>query len=154
MPTTNYKVLWLDDDIDVIGIMTRLLEREAEVEKVSTCLDAVGRLDSQTYDAILLDWILPTDAWTRQHGAEHIYGYYGKDILRLIRREGSRNRTTPVVLYSVLGERQLSPLLVQDSKLSVSGIIQKASAPPSKLRDLVMGAIADRKPHTTPYEIK
>ena len=143
MTETQHRILWLDDDADVIGIMTRPLEREGHrVEKVDKCEDAIRSLDDSVYDAIILDIILPRDRWTRQFGTEHECAYYGIDVLRYIRRSGSMNYGTPVVVYSALDEMNIRPFLDSNSSLAVSAVLQKPIRP-SDLKKKIETIIRD-----------
>lgn len=120
----GYSILWLEDDIEAIGTLTRPLERDGHVvEKVQACIDAVARLGFTKYDAVLLDIILPRDAWTREHGTYNDDAYFGIDVLRFIRAQSS-NPQVPVVVFSALHPEDIQREINQ-AGLSVTAILQK-----------------------------
>jgi two-component system, chemotaxis family, protein-glutamate methylesterase/glutaminase len=85
------RVLVVDDSVVVRGIVTKLLQEDAEIEVVSTAADgaiALQKLKQHEVDVILLDIEMP-----RMNGFE---------VLKTLRDEGSR---IPVVMFSSLTER-------------------------------------------------
>lgn len=139
----EYRILWLEDDVYEIGILTRPLEQDGHiVEKTQACIDAAARLGAEKYDAIILDIILEGDAWTRQNGTYNGNGYFGIDVLRYI-RESSNNPTVPVVVFSCLSpdivERELS-----QSGLEVAAILRKPASQ-KQLKEKILEAIAQGK---------
>ena len=136
------RILWLDYDVDVIGILTRPLEIAGhKVDKVATCHDAVYRLSQRPYDGMILDVILPSDLWTMEHGKEHETHYYGLDVLRYMRTDPPY-RDIPVVLFSVMGERHLRPVLDGMPEVGSPPIFQKGSIMPVEFGQSVLEAIA------------
>ncbi len=56
----NERVLLVDDDEDFLEIMSqRMKARGMEVVTASSADDALGRIENDTFDAIILDFMLP-----------------------------------------------------------------------------------------------
>ena len=138
-----YKILWLEDDIDVIGAFVRPIEQEGHiVEKIPACIDAVARLGAEKYDAVILDVILPQDAWTRENGTYHDGAYYGLDVLKFM-REKSNNRDVPVVVFSVLPHGLVQEEITKTG-LVVNSILPKITTTREQLKGQVLESIAKR----------
>lgn len=83
------RVLIVDDEESTRLLLARLLNRELHVESqlAGTCEQALRLARSYTYDAILLDLMMP--------------GIGGLEVLRQL-RAGSPNAATPVVVVSIV----------------------------------------------------
>jgi DNA-binding response OmpR family regulator len=54
------KVLIVDDEKDFLEIMAeRLAARGLEVATATSAIDALGRVLAETYDAVIMDWMMP-----------------------------------------------------------------------------------------------
>ncbi|MBI2186054.1 MAG: response regulator [Acidobacteria bacterium] len=79
-------VLVVDDDLSMQGLLTlRLNARGYEVESAASADEAIGLLNTRTFDAIVLDVRMP--------------GRSGLDVLRFIRRT-EKLRNVPVLLLT------------------------------------------------------
>jgi CheY-like chemotaxis protein len=82
-PTDRRNVLIVDDHEPTRLLVGRTL--------AGTCEEALHRAEESTYDAILLDLLMP--------------GIGGYEVLREIRARGA-NRTTPILVLSVMSTRE------------------------------------------------
>ena len=82
------RILVAEDDTGVAGFIRRgLKEQQFAVDVVPDGEDALHLAQSQVYDAIVLDWLLP--------------GRNGLDVLRALREAGN---TAPVLILTAKGE--------------------------------------------------
>lgn len=79
-----------DDERDRTWLLKLLTEQGYAVEGVAVGSEAVARCSERTFDAIILDLLLPDVS--------------GLDVLREV-RTGVRNQNTPVILATVVAER-------------------------------------------------
>lgn len=83
----------MDDHEPTRLLVGRIVAQElgARVTLAGTCEEALHRAEESTYDAILLDLLMP--------------GIGGYEVLREIRARGV-NRTTPILVLSVMSTRE------------------------------------------------
>ncbi len=88
----RHRVLIVDDEESMRILLARILTKElkVEVQLAGTCEQALRLAESQAYDAILLDLLMP--------------GIGGYGVLSEIRRS-SANGKTPVIVVSQLTEK-------------------------------------------------
>jgi CheY-like chemotaxis protein len=88
----RYRVLIVDDEESTRLLLARLLSQELNVDAqlAGTCEQALRFAASATYDAILLDLIMP--------------GIGGVEVLKKI-RAGSPNARTPVIVVSIVNDQ-------------------------------------------------
>jgi CheY-like chemotaxis protein len=100
-PEGRRKVLVVDDEEPMRLLLAQYVEHDlgAEVTLAGTCEGALRLVGSNTYDAILLDLMMP--------------GIGGVELLRRIRTD-SANRATPVVIVSILVDAP-----VEDERMSL-----------------------------------
>jgi CheY-like chemotaxis protein len=124
-------IVWIDDDIDIIQPVTKLLEREGHrflhFRTVSEALDNVGLIRSS--DIILLDIILPSGKTDEDYGR-----YAGVELLEELRKQGI---DTPVVAFTVVSNAKVQREL---HELGVKDIISKPALP-SNLKESVDRAL-------------
>ncbi len=84
------RVLIVDDQEPMRMLLAHYVSEElhAEVTLAGTCEEAVRLADEKTYDVILLDLLMP--------------GIGGFEVLKSIRAFNSINRSTPVIVVSIL----------------------------------------------------
>jgi CheY-like chemotaxis protein len=84
-------VLVVDDDESIRLLLRRILESipALELTLADGCQEALQLAEVRTYDLILLDLLMP--------------GIGGIEVLNRI-RNSSRNRTTPVIIISVMSD--------------------------------------------------
>src|SRR4051812_3119938 len=89
----HHRVLIVDDEEATRLLLARIVSRDvgAEVDLAGTCEQALRLAGSYSYDAILLDLMMP--------------GIGGFGVLREI-RAASPNMTTPIVIVSVLASKE------------------------------------------------
>ena len=92
---SRHRVLIVDDEESTRLLLARFLSAELGVEAqlAGTCEQALRFAENTTYDAILLDLLMP--------------GIGGYEVLREIRR-ASANTATPVLIISQLSDAQTS----------------------------------------------
>jgi len=90
--TNRRNVLIVDDHEPTRLLVGRIVTQElgARVTLAGTCEEALHCAEEKTYDVILLDLLMP--------------GIGGYEVLRRIRARGA-NRTTPILVLSVMSER-------------------------------------------------
>jgi len=100
-PEGRRKVLVVDDQEPMRLLLAQYVEQDlgAEVALSGTCEGALRLLGENTYDAILLDLMMP--------------GIGGVELLRRIRTD-SANQSTPVVIVSILVDAP-----VEDERMSL-----------------------------------
>ena len=87
----NPQVLLVDDDPQVVDLLTAILEGEdISVTSVSTAAEGISKLESSTFQAIFLDLIMP--------------GGSGVDLLKAVEQKKLK---TPVVLVTGAGDSDL-----------------------------------------------
>lgn len=128
------KIVWVEDDVDVIDAVVRPLERaHYTIEKYRTISEAKRNMASlRAADLILLDMISPPgDAIERP---EHRYP--GLDFLQELREV--HKIKTPVVVFTVVRKHDVHEQL---RRLGVADIINKPVRP-SDLKARVEQALA------------
>jgi len=93
MSAPRHRLLIVDDEESTRLLIARLLSRTLKVEPqlAGTCEQALRFARNYAYDAILIDLLMP--------------GVGGLELLRQIRRS-SANMATPVLVVSVLADRE------------------------------------------------
>ena len=88
---SRHRVLIVDDEESTRLLLARLLSAELKVDAqlAGTCEQALRFAEYETYDAILLDLLMP--------------GIGGIEVLKKI-RAGSPNARTPVVVVSIVAD--------------------------------------------------
>jgi CheY-like chemotaxis protein len=91
--TDRCNVLIVDDHESTRLLVGCIVTQElgARVTLAGTCEEALHRAGESTYDAVLLDLLMP--------------GIGGYEVLRKIREHGA-NRTTPILVLSVMSTRE------------------------------------------------
>lgn len=87
------KILLVDDDVNLLELVRRFLEREEEEMEIETSMsgpDAMDRLVKNRYDAIVLDYELP--------------GMNGIDFLK---RAKARGDETPIIIFTGKGREEV-----------------------------------------------
>lgn len=100
-PEGRRKVLVVDDEEPMRLLLAQYIEHDldAEVTLAGTCEGALRLAAEKTYDAILLDLMMP--------------GIGGVELLRRIKTD-SANKSTPVVIVSILVDAP-----VEDERMSL-----------------------------------
>ena len=90
---TRYRVLIVDDEESMRLLLAGMLaqELEVDVQLAGTCEQALRLAESHTYDAILLDLMMP--------------GIGGFGVLYGVRRSAP-NANTPIIMVSVVSEKK------------------------------------------------
>ncbi|HEV3010575.1 MAG TPA: response regulator [Burkholderiales bacterium] len=91
--TTRHRVLIVDDEESMRLLLAGMLSQELEVDLqlAGTCEQALRLAETNAYDAILLDLMMP--------------GVGGFGVLYGVRRSAP-NATTPVIMVSVVSEKK------------------------------------------------
>lgn len=127
MSKTTKKIVWIEDDTNIINDVVRPLERGGYgIERFYTVKEALDNLDAlRACDLILLDLIIPpgeTDA--------HVGHYPGMYLLRTFREQYQLEQ--PVIVLSVVADAEV----FQDLK-TLGAEIENKPILPSKLKRLV-----------------
>jgi DNA-binding response OmpR family regulator len=124
------KIVWVDDDIDIIDPVIEPLQDDYDITRFRTVWEALNEVETlQSCDLILLDMIIPPGE------GEDQFGYYsGASLLRVLREEHSV--TAPVIVFSVVDPRKMHEQL---ATLNVAKYVRKPALP-SELKDAV-GAV-------------
>src|SRR5512147_952600 len=91
---TKHRILVVDDNAPTRALIARILEQElsAEVSLAESADEAKVRLGQARFDVVLLDLLMP-----------HASGF---EVLEWLRQERTPNQGTPVLVVSVLGDRE------------------------------------------------
>jgi|RhiMetdeSRZDD1v2_1073273.scaffolds.fasta_scaffold903582_2 DNA-binding NtrC family response regulator len=87
MPGTQYRVLVVDDDPDVLESLQMMLEDSFQVTVASGGLEALSKVSATAFDAIVLDLMMPD--------------IDGGAVIQELRK---RSVTTPVILLSAVSD--------------------------------------------------
>ncbi len=121
------KIVWIEDDTNIINDVVRPLERSGyQIERFYTVREALDNLDTlKACDLILLDLIIPLGG-----AAEPVGHYPGMYLLRTFREKYALEQ--PVIVLSVVADAEV----FQDLK-SLGAEIENKPILPSKLKRLV-----------------
>jgi CheY-like chemotaxis protein len=91
---TKHRILVVDDNAPTRALIARILEQElsAEVSLAESADEAKVKLGQTRFDVILLDLLMP-----------HASGF---EVLEWLREERTPNQGTPVLVVSVMGDRE------------------------------------------------
>lgn len=121
-------IVWIEDDVDIIGSVVRPLERAGykiiRLRSVKEVMDNIRHL--QNADLILLDMLLPPGGVVMD-----LSRYTGLDILRELKEK--HDLITPVVALTVVAREEVRSAL---RKLGVADIIRKPVRP-SELKERI-----------------
>jgi CheY-like chemotaxis protein len=92
--TAAYKILVVDDNEPTRLLIARILAQELPVEVTLSggAEDAKSQIRQTHFDVILLDLLMPYTS--------------GFDVLEWMRDESTPNKTTPVIVVSVVGDEK------------------------------------------------
>ncbi len=126
MSKSKKKIVWIEDDTDIINDVVRPLERGGyHIDRFYTVKEALDNIETlQVCDLILLDLIIPP-------GSDERFGHYpGMYLLRTFREEYQLKQ--PVIVLSVVADAEV----FQDLK-TLNAEIENKPILPSKLKRLV-----------------
>ncbi|MBT3337165.1 MAG: response regulator [Anaerolineae bacterium] len=126
MSTPKKKIVWIEDDTDIINDVVRPLERGGYlIERFYTVKEALDNIEKlRACDLILLDLIIPP-------GTDERFGHYpGMHLLRTFRNDFHLQQ--PVIVLSVVADAEV----FQDLK-DLNAEIENKPILPSKLKRLV-----------------
>jgi CheY-like chemotaxis protein len=123
------RILWIDDDADLLMGLIRPLEKNGHeivvVKDEKEALETIKKLD---FDLIILDIIIPTGI-KGDKGDVHFIGMRLLEKLLVDLEIG-----TPVIVLSVMRDPEM---ITKMYDLGVEKVLQKGKFLPSKLRDEV-----------------
>jgi CheY-like chemotaxis protein len=130
MPKT---IVWIEDDVDIIGPVVRPLERAGFViVRLRTAKEVFDNLPKlHQADLILLDMLLPDGGSGLELGR-----YTGLDIFRILKTQ--HDLKTPVVALTVVARQEVRKNL---NDLGVADIIRKPVRP-SELKERIEQVLA------------
>jgi CheY-like chemotaxis protein len=99
------KILWIEDDADIIDTLVDPLRRDGHSFKIAYTPTEAFRLLSKTkYDLILLDLMLPEDPWLSQFQTElEVVGNrtYAPGVVLMGKYMKTINASTPTIICTV-----------------------------------------------------
>lgn len=118
MPKT---IVWIEDDVDIIGPVVRPLERAGfQIVRLRTAKEVFDNLPKlHQADLILLDMLLPDGGSGFELGR-----YTGLDIFRILKNQ--HDLKTPVVALTVVARQEVRKNL---NDLGIADIIRKPVRP-------------------------
>ena len=121
-------IVWIEDDVDIIGPVVRPLERAGfQIVRLRTAKEVFDNIEKlHDADLILLDMLLPTGGIALELGR-----YTGLDIFRILKKD--HDVTTPVVALTVVAREEVRKNL---RELGVADIIRKPVRP-SELKERI-----------------
>ena len=125
MPKT---IVWIEDDVDIIGPVVRPLERAGfQIIRLRTVKEVFDNLPHlHQADLILLDMLLPDGG----SGLE-LSRYTGLDIFRILKTQ--HDLQTPVVALTVVARQEVRKNL---NELGIADIVRKPVRP-SELKERI-----------------
>ena len=124
---STLRVLIADDEVHVLDVMARALEREGYIViKATNGQEAWDKIKKEDPDIILLDLIMPD--------------MHGLTILRKLKEDPLPNRYQPVVIVSALGELEdvkKGFLLQADHYITKPCTMETVLKAVSMMRDLI-----------------
>lgn len=125
MPKT---IVWIEDDVDIIGPVVRPLERAGfQIVRLRTAKEVFDNLPKlHQADLILLDMLLPDGGSGFELGR-----YTGLDIFRILKNQ--HDLKTPVVALTVVARQEVRKNL---NDLGIADIIRKPVRP-SELKERI-----------------
>ncbi len=102
MEKLSKNMLWVDIDVDVIGSLTKNIEKAgSRVIKVPTIEQGVKQIQKKPFGLVLTELILGEDKWTKKFAKKDIQDYRGVDFIEYL----SQNYPdTPIGVLSVVNE--------------------------------------------------
>jgi DNA-binding response OmpR family regulator len=121
-------IVWIEDDIDIIGPVVRPLERAGfQIVRLRTAKEVFENVEKlHDADLILLDMLLPDGGSGLELGR-----YTGLDIYRELKQ--AHNISTPVVALTVVAREEVR---VNLRELGVADIVRKPVRP-SELKERI-----------------
>lgn len=111
------KLLLVEDDVYIVDIYKKILsEGGFEVDVAVTGLEGRTKLQTNLYDMVLLDIMLP--------------GVDGITLLKEIRADGARAQHTPVFMLTNLGQEDI---ISQTLEAGAQGYMVKAQVKPQNI---------------------
>ena len=127
MNKLNKKIVWIEDDTNIINDVVRPLERSGyQIERFYTVKEALDNIEAlEACDLILLDLIIPPGNTDERFG-----NYPGMFLLRTFREKYQLEQ--PVIVLSVVADAEV----FQDLK-TLGAEVENKPILPSKLKRLV-----------------
>lgn len=128
------KILWVEDDADVLMGLVRPLEKDGhEITVAKDEKEALERIEKFDFDLILLDMIIPTGV----KGDVGDVPFIGMRLLKTLSID--MKIKTPIIVLSVVRD----PDIIEEMNgLGVKEVLQKGAYLPSKLKEKVYETLA------------
>jgi predicted nucleotide-binding protein len=134
------KVLIVDDELMLIKYHVLALEQEGyDVSTVSTAADALARVDTQRYDVIVVDILMPVDKDIPEMRDAGIMDA-GVHVAAAIRKRCPRCK---LLIFTNVYQKAVYEWFARDSKARV---LQKTQADPFRFVEEVDSLMEDKKP--------
>ena len=119
------RILWIEDDADMLMGLVRPLERDGHEIIVATDeIEALEKIKENKFDLILFDIIIPT-------GVKEDPGdvpFVGMELLKKLK---DMNITTPIIVLSVMRNKKMINKMYE---MGVKKVLPKGAYLPSKLK--------------------
>lgn len=133
------RIVWLDDDTDVIGVFVQPLKRAGyEVVALHSVNDALAHPEViRQADLLLLDVLLPGSLDGKPQDTDQFYT--GKALLKKVRQ--ANGIITPFIVLSIVQKERIEEGLKETPPVA---IISKLSNTPKDLKDAVDAFFRER----------
>lgn len=134
------KILWVEDEAEgLLKPLGRMLERAGlEVETVPDVETAMSRLGTESYDAFLLDAILPV--YSGHSGLTILGGLEVANEVRSRERQSPEGKKSPIVFLTVMSATEMADDL---GKLEAK-LFEKRNLTSENLSDLVQSLMSPK----------
>ncbi|MFC1941709.1 hypothetical protein ACFLWU_00645 [Chloroflexota bacterium] len=127
------KVLWVDDDIQKLGPLVRLLSKDFNISIATDVRSACQALNNkETFDLYIVDIIVP-DAKAPLSN-DHTFG--GQNLIKLIREY--YHQWVPIIIYTIVRENEIKEFALNHR---VYRIAAKGTFSPSQFKKLIYEAL-------------
>ena len=119
------RILWIEDDADMLMGLVRPLERDGHEIIVATDeIEALEKIKENKFDLILFDIIIPTGV----KGNSRDIPFVGMELLKKLK---DMNIKTPIIVLSVVRDQKMINEMLD---MGVKKVLPKGAYLPSKLK--------------------
>lgn len=136
---SKYKILWIEDDANMImGLMRPLLKEGCEIDTALDLEKAKQRLKEKKYNLIVLDIILPSGKDLRsKEDFMDLERFYGLKLL-----ESMPIEFPPILVLTVVTDEEIIEYIKSFPK--VKKVVSKGMLKPSELKEKVLGILESK----------
>jgi len=127
------RILWIEDDADMLMGLVRPLERDGHEIIVATDeIEALEKIKENKFDLILFDIIIPTGV----KGNSRDIPFVGMELLKKLK---DMNIKTPIIVLSVVRDQKMINEMLD---MGVKKVLPKGAYLPSKLKEEIYEVLA------------